>query len=369
MKPQNRTRSIALMLESDGPGGAEVMLLNCAEELRRRGHRVTPVLPFGKIGWLGAKFRDRGFEPIPFVLRRTLDPIHLYELTRDLRAIKVDVIHSHEFHMAVYGMAASKLLRRRHVITMHGNQTMTSARRRRVALRLAFRASHATVAVSEDTRRHLLESLSIPPSRICTIPNGVPDPGGNPEGPRKEFRISSDEIVLVAAGNLRPRKGHFVLLQALAQLTNEGCTTPWRLIIAGEGPERPRLESFLTENGLTDRVHLPGQRSDVNDLMAAAHITVMPSLWEGLPLTILEGMHSGNAIVASRISGIPEAVRDEVDGLLVPPEDADALASALRRLLEDPGLLHRLATSSAERARSYFTVSRMMDDYEALYFD
>jgi len=357
------------MHESDGPGGAEVMLLHLAEELRNRGHRVVPFLPSYKIGWLGEQFRDRGFEPVPFLVRRALDLRHLRELVRDLDRHKVDVLHSHEFHMAVYGTAASKLLRRRHVITMHGNQSMTSARRRRVALRLAFRASHATVAVSEDTRRHLLESLSIPSSRVCTIPNGVPAPGGNPEGPRREFGISGEEVVFVAAGNLTPRKGHIVLLHALAQLTKEGCTVPWRLIIAGEGPERQKLESFLTESGLADRVHLPGYRSDVNDLQAAGHVTVMPSLWEGLPLAILEGMHSGNAIVASRTSGIPEAVRDEVDGLLTPPGDVNALASALRRLLEDRALLQRLAASSEERARSHFSITRMMDDYEALYFD
>jgi glycosyltransferase involved in cell wall biosynthesis len=271
--------------------------------------------------------------------------------------------------MAVYGSAASILLRRRHVITMHGNQTMTEVRRRRVALRLAFRVSHATVAVSEDTRQHLLKSLSLPPSRVCTIPNGVPATIGNPEGPRKEFGISSDEVVFVAAGNLRPRKGHMILLRALAKLTKEGCATPWRLIIAGEGDERPNLESFLAESGLTDRVHLPGHRLDVYDLQAAGHVTVMPSLWEGLPLAILEGMHSGNAIVASRTSGIPEAVRDELDGLLTPPGDVDALAAALRRLLEDRTLIQRLAASAQERARSRYSIERMMDDYEALYFD
>lgn len=362
-------RSIALMLESDGPGGAEVMLINCAEELRRRGHRVIPVLPSWKTGWLGKQFADRGFESTTFTVRRAIDLRHLRDLAADLSRLDIDVIHSHEFHMAVYGAAASKMIGRRHVITMHGNQTMTDARRRRIALRWAFRASHATVAVSEDTRRHLVETLSLPEGRVVTIPNGVPAPAGDPSGPREEFGISDDEVVFVAAGNLSPRKGHIVLLRALARVKAQGVTVPWRLIIAGEGPERPALEAFMAENGIADRVHLPGYRSDVGDLQAAGHVIVMPSLWEGLPLAILEGMHSGNAVIASRTSGIPEAVRDEVDGLLPPPGDVDALAAALTRVLEDRALLDRLAASALERARARFSVERMMDDYEALYFD
>jgi glycosyltransferase involved in cell wall biosynthesis len=94
---------------------------------------------------------------------------------------------------------------------------------------------------------------------------------------------------------------------------------------------------------------------------------VMPSLWEGLPLAVLEGMFAGNAVVASRASGIPEAVRDQVDGLLVPPGDVDALAAALRALIENPGLRQRMGESALARARGHFSIRRMIDEYEALY--
>jgi glycosyltransferase involved in cell wall biosynthesis len=329
---------------------------------------VVPILPSNKTGWLGGEFRSRGFEPIPFLVRRPLDPVHLRDLVRNLRREKVDVIHSHEFHMAVYGAAASRILRRRHVITMHGNQTMTDVLRRRLALRWAFWVSDATVAVSEDTRRHLIDTISLPPHRILTIPNGVPAPIGDPSGPRKEFHLSDDDVVMIAAGSLVPRKGHVVLLRALVKARAEGCSVPWKLIIAGEGEERGNLESFIAENELTGRVHLPGHRSDLKDLMAASHILVMPSLWEGLPLAMLEGMHAGNAIVASRTSGIPEAVTEGVEGLLPAPGSVDELATALRKLLEDRGLLRHMGSAARDRARSRFSMERMMDDYEALYF-
>jgi len=360
-------RTIALMLESDGPGGAEIFLLHAAQELRERGYRVVPVLPDWKTGWLGEQFRNRGFDPMTFSMTYALDGDCLNRLVRDLDRARVDVVHSHEFTMAVYGTVATRILRRRHVITMHGDQRTTQALRRRLALRWACHSSEAAVAVSEQTRRHLIESSGIRPGTVRTILNGIPDPRGDGTGPVREFGLRQDEVVLLAAGTLYERKGHIVLLRALQRLNEQKCVVPWRLIIAGEGPERPRLEAFLAESGLGGRVHLPGHRSDVPHLQAAAQVLVMPSLWEGLPLAVLEGMYAGNAVVASRASGIPEAVRDQVDGLLVAPGDVDALAAALRALIEDPALRARMGESARERARSHFSIARMMDDYETLY--
>jgi glycosyltransferase involved in cell wall biosynthesis len=360
-------RRIALTLESDGPGGAEVFLLHSAEELRRRGWDVLAVLPSWKSGWLAERFSEHGFRTATFTLHRPFDLGCLRSLVRLFRKEEIAVVHSHEFTMAVYGSAACRILGNRHIVTMHGNQRMTEALRRRIALRWAFRSSAATVAVSEDTRRHLIESLGIRPSLIRTIPNGIPDPAGDPSGVRAEFDIEPDEVVLLAVGNLTERKGHIILLKALRKLTEQGLSVPWRLIIAGEGPERDRLEAFRDESGLKDRVHLPGHRNDVADLQAMGNMLVMPSLWEGLPLAVLEAMFAGNPVVASKASGIPEAVRDGVDGILTETGDIADLARAIRTLLERRDLRERMGAAAAERARSRFSIGRMMDEYEELY--
>ena len=366
-RESREVRTVALMLESDGPGGAEIFLIQSAVELRTRGYRVLPVLPERKSGWLGEQFRSRGFEPATFHIRGALDWECLQDLVVTLDRERVDAVHSHEFAMAVFGTAASRILRIPHVITLHANQEMTRAARDRVALRWAIRNSDATVAVSDDFRAHLLNTLRIAPDSVQTILNGIPDPAGEAAGPIQEFSLKPEEVVLLAAGNLSERKGHIVLLEALDRVHRQGCQIPWRLIIAGDGLQRPRLEAFLEESGIEARVHLPGHRADVADLQAAADILVMPSLWEGLPLAILEGMYSGNAVIGSGISGIPEAVRDGVDGLLTPPGDVQALAGALRELLEDAELRRRMGRAASERARTRFSIARMMDEYEALY--
>jgi glycosyltransferase involved in cell wall biosynthesis len=199
------------------------------------------------------------------------------------------------------------------------------------------------------------------------VPNGIPVRQGNAAGPTEEFGIAEDEVVILAVGNLVERKGHIVLLKALAELEREGLAVPWRVIIAGRGEQRSALEGFAAEAGFADRVHLPGHRDDIPDLHEAAHIVCMPSLWEGLPLAVLEGMHASNCVVASRTSGIPEAIEDGEHGLLVEPGDVGGLASALRRVLENAEFRKSLGQAAGRRARAEFSVAGMTDRYLELY--
>jgi glycosyltransferase involved in cell wall biosynthesis len=361
--------TIAQMIESDEPGGAELVLVRLAAELRRRGHTVIPVGPAKGVGWLGERLREAGFEPRTFTLRRPVDWRCVRDHARMLRELRVDVIHSHEFTMSVYGTAASLLLQRPHVITMHGNETMTKVLRRRIALRWAFRNSHASVGCSRSTTETLEKDLGLRRGEIGVVLNGVPVPHGSPDSVRREIGCTEGEFLLFAAGTLVPRKGHMVLLQALRRLSEMGCVVPWRLAIAGWriGEEPARLDAFIAEHALGSKVHLLGQRNDIANWLAAADVFVMPSLWEGLPLAILEAMLARKAIVATATSGIPEAIVNDEHGLLVPPGDAEALAAALRRVLEDSSLRARLASAAFARAEREFTIEAMTDRYEHLY--
>jgi glycosyltransferase involved in cell wall biosynthesis len=360
---------IALLLESDGPGGAERVLLDLAEALRAWGHEVCPVGPATGCGWLAGEFVRRDFQPESFTLRHPLDWRCATGLADTLRRRRIDVVHSHEFTMAVFGTVAARLVRRPHVITFHGSQTMTRAFRRRAALRQAIRWSHCSVAVSDATRRQLVADLGGTSDRIGVVLNGVPVRSGTPDGVRRELGIREGEVVVLAVGNLDRRKGHAVLLQALIKLHREGLAAPWRLVIAGGrgGPEREPLLDLARESGLEGRLNLLAQRDDIPDLLAAADVFAMPSLWEGLPLALLEAMVAGKPILASDTSGIPEAVRQGIDGFLTPPGDVESLAAALRRVLDDPATRARLAGAARERGHREFTIDRVAGDYERLY--
>jgi glycosyltransferase involved in cell wall biosynthesis len=269
--------------------------------------------------------------------------------------------------MAVYGTAACRLLGLRHVITMHGADSVFEARRRRIALRWAMRHSHAMVAVSGHTQHYMAEHLMMSADRVTTIRNGIPAVAGDRERVRAELGLKDQDVLILAVGNLRPRKGHMVLLRACAELVQQGCTAPWHVAIAGDGEERERLLRYAREHGIASRLHLLGLRSDVADLQAAADVSAMPSFWEGLPLAMLEGMFGGNPVVASDVGGIAEAVRHGVEGFLVEPGSVMALARALQPLVEDPLLRARMGAAALDRAQREFHVATMADRYLRLY--
>jgi glycosyltransferase involved in cell wall biosynthesis len=366
----DRSLRIAMMLESDGPGGAEMMVLRLSEELRRRGHFILPVGRAPGTGWLGEQFRRTGFTPEVYRLRRPIDPGCVRELIRLFREYRIDVVHSHEFTMAVYGAAASRILGLPHVVTMHGSQTVCKALRRRVALRWAVRSSNHTVTVSHATRRQFAHDVGLDESRLAVVPNGVPVPHGDATLVRREFHVGEQDCVLLAVGNLEARKGHRILLDALTLFERSDTSARWKLIIAGGrgGDQHQPLLNYVREAGLEDRVRIVLNRDDIADLLAMADVFVMPSLWEGLPMALLEAMLARKAIIASATSGIPEAIADGRDGILVPPGDVGALADALRQVVTNSERRADLGTAASLRAEKNFTVQLMAERYERLYF-
>jgi glycosyltransferase involved in cell wall biosynthesis len=366
----DRCLRIAMMLESDGPGGAEMMVLRLSDELRRRGHFILPVGPAGKTGWLGEQFRRTGFAPELFRLRGPVDPGGVRLLIRLFRNYRIDVVHSHEFTMSVYGAAASRILGLPQVVTMHGGLTVCNALRRRVALRWAMRSADHTVMVSDATRHQFARDLGLDESRLAVVPNGVPVQRGDASGVRNEFDIRPHDCVLLAVGNLEVHKGHRVLLDALRLLARSDPRAPWKLIIAGGrgGDQHEPLLKYIDEAGLADRVSIVLNRDDIPDLLALADVFVMPSLWEGLPMALLEAMLARKAIIASATAGIPEAISDGRDGILVPPGGVDELADALRLIVGNSQRRAELGAAALLRAEKDFTVQVMAQRYERLYF-
>jgi glycosyltransferase involved in cell wall biosynthesis len=224
--------------------------------------------------------------------------------------------------------------------------------------------SDAVVAVSEDTKRHLDERLGLAPDVVSVISNGVLVERGNRDRVRNELGLRPDESLVMASGSLVERKGHAVLIRALASLDR---ALPWRLAIAGQGREREALEQLAVALGVADRVHVLGFRDDMPDVLAATDIFAMPSLWEGLPLALLEAMAAGKPIVASATSGIPEAMTSGCEGILTAPGDVGQLAGALEQLMRDGALRDRLGAAAAARAAAEFSFDAMIGKYEALY--
>ncbi|HEU4597992.1 MAG TPA: glycosyltransferase [Pyrinomonadaceae bacterium] len=172
---------------------------------------------------------------------------------------------------------------------------------------------------------------------------------------KERLGVQAGERVILAVGRLSREKGHADLLGALGVLRELNPDLNFKLVVAGDGPERGRLEEAARGLGLAERVVFAGHAGDVRPFYALADALALPSHSEGSPLVLLEAMAEGLPVAATAVGGVPEIVSDGESALLAPPRDAAALAEALRRLLSDAALASRIADEARRRVRSHFT--------------
>ena len=356
----------AHLIESDGPGGAERMLASVATASQAAGHDTLLIAPAAGEGWLATQLHGTGVHVELFQLDRPFSPAFAGWLTETLRRHQIDIAHSHEFTMAVYGAWAARRAGIPHLITMHASRSYAGRLQRRIAMRVAARISDAIVGVSHTLSAHLERDLWLKPGRVVTIPNGVRPPSRDrPSTLRRELGLTPDDRLIVAVGNLYPVKGHSFLLTALSLL---GSRFPnLHIAIAGRGELEPALRHRAQELRLDHRLHLLGLRADVGNILAGADVFVLPSLSEGVPLALLEAMLAGRPVIASAVGDVPQVLENGGAGILVPPADAVALATALAELLAHPDRMHALGVAACERATAAYTFDVMMDAYQRLY--
>jgi glycosyltransferase involved in cell wall biosynthesis len=236
----------------------------------------------------------------------------------------------------------------------------------RFQLRVVSAGVHRYLAVSGDVARRLEASFGIPARKLRVVHNGIdPAPFERPpdRGLLATLSDGAREPVVLTVARLSPQKGLDTLLAAARDVPDA------RFVIVGNGPERPALESQAQALGVSGRVSFLGHRRDVPDLLHACDLFVLPSLFEGLPLAVLEAMAAAKPVIASRIGGTDEAVVEGVTGLLVPPSDPAALAQAIRTVLSDPALAGRLGAAGRARLHAEFSAQRMVHAVEATYDD
>ncbi|MCO4100703.1 MAG: glycosyltransferase family 4 protein [Gemmatimonas sp.] len=360
---------MAQLIESDGPGGAESVVLALADGLRRRGAEVFPVGFSGGEGWLSGRLRLAGHAVFQPKISRTapIDLTLLWAMVRWVTRNKIDILHAHELTMGVYAGAVGALTRVPHIVTMHGGTYYASAPRRARALRWSATRASSLVGVAESTCEHLASNLHISRSTIELVPNGVEHRPGSREKGRLSLGIGSSTKLLLAVGNLYAVKGHASLVAAAKLLAQRQDLPPWTIAIAGRGDEEQSLRSQIAAADLTSRVQLLGLRSDIPDLLAAADAWVMPSLSEGLPMALLEAMMAGCPTLCTSVGGIPDLIESGVSGWLVKPNEPEALAKAMATILSNADTAAQVGERGRSLAVGRYGVELMIDRYLALY--
>ena len=335
-----------------GIGGSERHLLTLLPALVARGVDVR---------FLGLDDPARAPDPFYALLEvpyarlpapRDVDPGLAVHVARVAHG--VDLVHTHLVHADVYGALGARRL----VSTKHNDDPFRTGPFRFVERALTWRAGRV-VAITHALARFLVDQVGLPRDKVTTIHYGLDDLprawGKNPADP-----VEEDVPLLLAVCRLEPQKGVDVAVRALARLRDVEPAA--ELVVLGDGPERDRLEDLARE--LDVPVHLLGRVPDVAAWLRRADVLVHPARWEGFGLALLEAMLAQLPVVATNVSSIPEIVADGATGLLVPPDDPEALAEAIARVLGDPGTF---GAAGRERARAEFSVARMADETLAVY--
>jgi glycosyltransferase involved in cell wall biosynthesis len=353
-------------------GGAEEHILTLLRKLDRNAFRPLLVCP----PECAEKLRPDLPPDVPLEHLHYQWPYQVgsaFHLAGILRDYRVGILHSHLFGSSVAATPIGWLKRVPVILeTPHLREAWRHGliKGSYVIDRAVGRCVDYYIAVSDANARYLIEEKKLPAKKVNVIHNGCDlrkfDPDHQaPRGLKKSLGFSEDDPVVVVLARLELQKGHRFLLQAHARVLREVPTV--RLVCVGAGALDQELQNQCRQLQIQNSVRFVGYQSNVGDWLALADITVLPSLFEGLPLVAIESLAAQRCVVATAVDGTTEVVLNEQTGLTVPPGDVQALAEAIVRLLQQPELRHRLARAGRQWVFDYFSEEQQIRKTEELY--
>jgi glycosyltransferase involved in cell wall biosynthesis len=356
-----RPTRVVYLAHTFAVGGAEEMVLNLVRHLP--AEYEPAVVCIHDPGSIGAEIKRTGiaFDSLRLTpgLRR---PFDLIRLQRFLEERQPDIVHTFLLTASLYGRFAAMMAR---VPVVIGTEVNIYGRKRlphRLAEQWLMRRTDAVVASAESVRDFYLEQIKGDPSKVAVIYNAVDWSQLQTTMPadawRAEIGIPAGVPVAGIIARLTEQKAHGVLFDAIAARPELAAL---HLLVVGDGELRDELKRRAEQLGLSPRIHFAGARRDLGNVLAAIDVFVMPSLWEGLPLSLVLAMGAGLPVIASRVAGIPEVVHHGVSGLLVAPGNTTELSEALVRVIADATTRESLG----RQARAFVRPRFGMDGYIA----
>ena len=289
-----------------------------------------------------------------------------------LRHWRPDIVNAHLFRSTLIAAPLARWHRAGVVVeTYHGREGWRQGALSGSFLldRLVSRCVDRVIAVSDAARRFLIDGKGYPADKIVVVPNGrdlsVFSPGAHREMGRKDLGLDDAVPVVGVVGRLETQKGHTYLLQAWPAVVRE--LPDARLLIVGDGSLRGALERQARELGITENVVFTGFRSDVARMLDTIDALVLPSLYEGMPLTAIEASAMARPVVATAVDGTPEVIEDGVTGYLVPPANPEALGRALARVLGDRDRAAAMGRAGRDRVLARFSLETQVEATARVY--
>ena len=359
--------SVHFVIATLNRGGAEHQLVQVASGLKNRGWRVSVTSLLSSTP-LAAPLELSGIPVNHLGMRRGIaDPRAIFRLAATLRRLGPDLVHSHMVHANLLARATRLICPMTALICTVQNID-EEGRGRELAYRLTDRLADVTTIICRAAGDRYVRIGAVPREKLRVLPNGVDVVLFSPDtalrnATRRALELGGN-FVWLAIGRLDVQKDYGAMLRAFALLNHPGSV----LLIAGEGPLRPPIESLARELNIAPRVRFLGFRADTPALMNAADAYLMSSAWEGLPMALLEAAACALPAVATNVGGNAEVVRDGASGFLAPPQDADALAASMRCMLNlDDNTRRKMGSAARAHVVARFSLDAIVDQWEALY--
>lgn len=352
-------------------GGPEKTLLNSPRFLQDRYDvQLVYIRPSNDAEYdMPERARKMGVSLVDIPEDGAADLRTLQRLAKSIQEFRPDLLHAHDYKTNVLGVVLKSWFRLPCITTLHGYVSKSSRLSTYYRIdRFALKRMDYVIAVSDDLL-DVIRSLGLPEDRYSLIRNGIDTEGfirrNNPSVARSKLGLPVEPLTIGAVGRLAQEKGFDLLIDSLGELRRSGYDV--QLVIVGDGNERSELLSRAHKAGCADFVHLVGHQSEVIPFYEAFDIFALSSLREGLPNVALEAMSMEVPVVGTNVGGMAQLIKHKQSGLLIPPQDVEAMYGALKQLLDDPALRIEFAEAARKNVECNFSFRVRMDRVAAVY--
>jgi len=367
---RNNKRKIKVihLVEELTIGGLEKILTSIVLNLDKEKYNVS-VWCLREGGFFANKLVKEGIDVKILHISTSRNPLSIYKLYKLLKNCKFDIIHTHAYSAGTIGRM-SAFLASIPVIISHNHSVYDYYNRYyHFVERLLSLITDRIICISDIVNRFANETQRINAKRLITIHNGIdsehPVSEKRTSGLRKELDIPVDHSVICTIAHMEEHKGIKYLLESASLLLQSRNNISFLLV--GEGALKEELKILCADLKIEKNVIFAGERSDIPEILSLTDIFVLPSIREGLPLTILEAMACSKPVIATNVGGVPEVVKDRVSGILVPPKDPEALHSAMNELLGNREKLMKMGYNGKRVCNESFDSKTMIGKIEDLY--
>lgn len=342
-------------------GGAERMCETLTYELIKKGHRVIVVSLYSIRTMITERLENNGVEIRYLEKRNGFDLKCIKKLKKIIKEENPDIIHTHLYSLK-YAVFATLFKKNKIVHTIHNVAKEESSRADRFFNKFWFkRGKVVPVALSTIVKKTILDEYKIKNRLVPIIFNGI---DLTDSIKKTDYDIHNGRFVFIHVGRFSSQKNHILLVGAFSRLLikHSNCF----LVLVGDGELRKNIENHVKELGIDDKVSFLGLRNDISSLMHNSDAFVLPSLYEGIPMTLIEAMASGLPIVATDVGGVSEMISNSVEGILC-EVNSNALYESMNYLVSDKSFRERIGCNAQKKAISCFSSTKMAESYSSLY--